>query len=118
MRRNVRRWFGDRGAAAVEYAVLLALIAMVSVGGLTYLGTRTDDSIKNPKLTAAVGETTTTTAAADEDEDDDEVTTTTTRPSTTTTTRPPTTTTTRPPTTTTTRPSTTTTTRCRNPRFC
>lgn len=115
MRRNVRRWFGDRGAAAVEYAVLLALIAVVSVGGLTYLGTRTDDSIKNPKLTAAVGDaTTTTTAAAD---DDDEVTTTTTRPSTTTT-RPRTTTTTRPPTTTTTRPPTTTTTRCRNPRFC
>ena len=90
MRRNVRRWIGDRGAAAVEYAVLLALIAVVCVGGLTYLGTRTNATLKDAKLTAAVGGTTTTTA----DDGEDDVTTTTTRATTTTTTRPSTTTTT------------------------
>ena len=33
-----RRFYGDRGASLVEYALLLALIALVCVGALQVLG--------------------------------------------------------------------------------
>jgi Flp pilus assembly pilin Flp len=112
MRCRLRRVMGDRGAAAVEYAVLLALIAVVCVGALTVLGSKTETKVGDARLTTALGGSTTTTTT-----EDDEVTTTTTRPTTTTTTRPSTTTTTRPSTTTTTQAPTTTTTRCHG-RFC
>jgi Flp pilus assembly pilin Flp len=111
MRVRLRRVLGDAGAAVVEYAVLLALIAVVCVGGLTVLGRRADAKLKDDRITTALSGSTTTTL------DDDDETTTTTRPVTTTTTRPSATTTTRPSATTTTRPSTTTTTICRG-RFC
>src|SRR5690349_756363 len=97
MRQTIRRWCDDRGAAAVEYAVLLALIAVVCVGGLTYLGSRTDSSYRDAKLTAALetsASTTSTTAPQS---------TTTTAPSTSTT-EEPTTPTTKPHTPPTTKP--------------
>lgn len=34
----------DRGASLVEYALLLALIAVVCIGAMTFLGTETSDS--------------------------------------------------------------------------
>ena len=34
----------DRGASIVEYALLIALIAVVCIGALSYLGTSTDSS--------------------------------------------------------------------------
>jgi pilus assembly protein Flp/PilA len=40
-----RRITDDRGASLVEYALLLALIAMVCIGAITVLGTATGDSV-------------------------------------------------------------------------
>ena len=41
-----RRTWGERGASLVEYALLLALIAVVCVGALTVLGTTLDERIE------------------------------------------------------------------------
>jgi pilus assembly protein Flp/PilA len=40
-----RRIADERGASLVEYALLLALIAMVCLGAVTVLGTVTGDSV-------------------------------------------------------------------------
>ncbi|MCO8126643.1 Flp family type IVb pilin [Acidimicrobiia bacterium EGI L10123] len=42
-RAHVRRT-GDRGASLVEYALLVALIAVVCIAAVTYFGTQTDDT--------------------------------------------------------------------------
>jgi Flp pilus assembly pilin Flp len=39
----------ERGASLVEYALLLALIAVVAIGALTFLGSSTNTN--QPKLT-------------------------------------------------------------------
>jgi pilus assembly protein Flp/PilA len=36
---------GDRGASLVEYALLLALIAVVCIGAVTVFGSATGDSL-------------------------------------------------------------------------
>ena len=42
----IRRWVpDDRGASLVEYALLFALILLVCLGAVTYLGTVTGDSV-------------------------------------------------------------------------
>ena len=48
----LRFWFrmhqrGESGASLVEYALLLALIAIVCVGALTFLGESTGDRYSN-----------------------------------------------------------------------
>jgi Flp pilus assembly pilin Flp len=63
MRFRRRRVLGDAGAAVVEYAVLLALIAVVCVGALTVLGNRADTKLRDDRLTTALGGTTTSTVA-------------------------------------------------------
>lgn len=40
-----RRVADERGASLVEYALLLALIAMVCIAAVTLLGTSTSDSV-------------------------------------------------------------------------
>ncbi|MGZ8619491.1 MAG: Flp family type IVb pilin [Actinomycetota bacterium] len=40
------RLFEERGATAVEYALMLALIAAVIVGAVAYLGTRTTEGFE------------------------------------------------------------------------
>ena len=40
-----RRAADERGASLVEYALLVALIAMVCIGAVTFFGTSTGDSI-------------------------------------------------------------------------
>ena len=37
----------DRGASLVEYALLLALIALVCIGAVTLLGSATSDNVTN-----------------------------------------------------------------------
>lgn len=76
--------FGEDGATAVEYAVLLALIAVVCIGAVGFFGQKVGGAMSDAGAKLS-GVTTTTAPGA---------TTTTTRPSTTTTTRPSTTTTT------------------------
>ena len=94
MRKRLRR-MGDRGAAIVEYALLLGLIAVVCAAAIAFVGNSTSSTLNNGKLTAGLStaSTTTTTTAAghDEDDDEDEVTTSTstTRPGPTTTTTDP-----------------------------
>ena len=46
-RQQPRRMSGDEGASLVEYALLLALIAVVCIGAVTFFGTQTSDSIDN-----------------------------------------------------------------------
>ncbi len=60
MRFRLRRVLGDVGAAAVEYAVLLALIAIVCVGALTVVGKRADAKLKDDKISTALTGSTTT----------------------------------------------------------
>ena len=46
VRQAIRRRIPDeRGASLVEYALLLALIAMVCLGAVTLLGSATQDSV-------------------------------------------------------------------------
>jgi pilus assembly protein Flp/PilA len=40
------RLFEERGATAIEYALMLALIAAVIVGAVAYLGTRTTEGFE------------------------------------------------------------------------
>ena len=46
---------GQHGATAVEYALMLALIAVVIVGAVTLLGTETSDTYADPALNNAIG---------------------------------------------------------------
>jgi Flp pilus assembly pilin Flp len=54
-----RAWVGrllaDDGATAVEYALMLALIALVVVGAVTYLGQSTTSQFANSTLTNTLG---------------------------------------------------------------
>jgi Flp pilus assembly pilin Flp len=54
-----RAWLGrllaDDGATAVEYALMLALIALVVVGAVTYLGQSTGSQFANSTLTNTLG---------------------------------------------------------------
>jgi pilus assembly protein Flp/PilA len=43
-RRRIRR-SGERGASLVEYALLVALIAVVCIGAVTFLGTSNSDKL-------------------------------------------------------------------------
>jgi pilus assembly protein Flp/PilA len=47
---KARAWWdglaGERGATAVEYAIMLALIAMVIVGAVTILGQETNSAFE------------------------------------------------------------------------
>jgi Flp pilus assembly pilin Flp len=49
---------GERGASLVEYALLVALIAVVCIGAVTFLGTSSSD-----KLQEGAGDTSTTSPA-------------------------------------------------------
>ena len=40
-----RRFHGDQGASLVEYALLVALIAVVCIGAVTAFGTATSGSV-------------------------------------------------------------------------
>jgi Flp pilus assembly pilin Flp len=62
MRKRLQR-ISDRGAAVVEYALLLALIAVVCMGALAYVGHQADSKLGDAKLKTALDITTTTTAA-------------------------------------------------------
>jgi Flp pilus assembly pilin Flp len=42
---QVPREWRDRGASIVEYALLVALIAVVCIGAVTFFGTSTGDSL-------------------------------------------------------------------------
>jgi Flp pilus assembly pilin Flp len=37
----------ERGASLVEYALLVAMIALVAIAGLRYFGTESDNSLNN-----------------------------------------------------------------------
>jgi pilus assembly protein Flp/PilA len=55
-----RAWVGrlllaDDGATAVEYALMLALIALVVVGAVTYLGQSTSSQFANSALRNTLG---------------------------------------------------------------
>jgi Flp pilus assembly pilin Flp len=45
----MRRWKDDEGAGLVEYALLIALIAMVCIGALQYFGGESGNSLENSK---------------------------------------------------------------------
>jgi uncharacterized protein HemX len=44
-----RRLAGDRGAGLVEYALLIALIALACVGALVYFGQQGENSVNHSK---------------------------------------------------------------------
>ncbi|MEL7159044.1 MAG: Flp family type IVb pilin [Actinomycetota bacterium] len=44
---NERRWAGQRGASLVEYALLVALIALVTMAALQVLGGTIDSTLDN-----------------------------------------------------------------------
>jgi Flp pilus assembly pilin Flp len=54
-----RAWVGrllaDDGATAVEYALMLALIALVIVAAVAYLGQSTSNQFANSTLTSTLG---------------------------------------------------------------
>jgi Flp pilus assembly pilin Flp len=52
----MKRRQDERGASLIEYALLLALVAMVAVGAVTFLGGSVDKSLQ-----VDIGATTTTT---------------------------------------------------------
>jgi Flp pilus assembly pilin Flp len=43
--RSPRRFSGDQGASLVEYSLLLALIAVVCLGAVTYFGSNVGKSL-------------------------------------------------------------------------
>jgi pilus assembly protein Flp/PilA len=45
-----RSWDSEEGATAVEYALMVALIALVIVLAVTYLGQQTNSVFDNPTL--------------------------------------------------------------------
>jgi Flp pilus assembly pilin Flp len=60
--RSIRAWIAvtewtrtERGATAVEYALMLALIAMAIMGAVTFLGQSTNNQYANPDLTNTLG---------------------------------------------------------------
>lgn len=50
---TTRRRRDERGASLVEYALLVALIAVVMVGAVTYLGDAAGDSLENSSSSVA-----------------------------------------------------------------
>jgi pilus assembly protein Flp/PilA len=57
---RVRRWLEERlqpqdGATAIEYALIVALIAVVIVTAVTLLGTSTSSTFEDPQLVNALG---------------------------------------------------------------
>jgi pilus assembly protein Flp/PilA len=46
---------GQEGATAVEYALMLALIAVVIVGAVTLLGESASSTYSDPTLNSAIG---------------------------------------------------------------
>jgi pilus assembly protein Flp/PilA len=46
---------GDEGATAVEYALMVALIALVIVAAVTLVGQETNDLYNDPGLQGALG---------------------------------------------------------------
>lgn len=88
MLRRVRRAHHDTGAGVVEYAILLALIAVVCVGGLAYLGHGTAASLDDSQSRIAGTASTTSSTAAPTTTTTEAPTTTTTAARTTPTTRP------------------------------
>lgn len=57
---RVRRWLEERlqpqdGATAIEYALMVALIAVVIVTAVTLLGTSTSSTFEDPQLVNALG---------------------------------------------------------------
>ena len=51
-----KRLSGDEGASVVEYALLVALIALVCIGAVTFLGKSTNTSLsKSASSVAAAG---------------------------------------------------------------
>jgi pilus assembly protein Flp/PilA len=56
---RIRSWLGDRlrpddGATAVEYALMVALIAIVIVAAVALLGTTTSSKFEDPALVNAL----------------------------------------------------------------
>jgi pilus assembly protein Flp/PilA len=49
-----RRMGSEEGATAVEYALMIALIALVIVVAVTFLGTSTNSVFDNPELKTAL----------------------------------------------------------------
>jgi pilus assembly protein Flp/PilA len=47
--------FAEDGATAVEYALMLALIALVIVAAVAYLGQSTSNQFANSTLTSTLG---------------------------------------------------------------
>lgn len=54
-RRWVRMFLREEGATAVEYALMLALIAVVIVVAVTVLGQETSSTYADPGLSTALG---------------------------------------------------------------
>ncbi len=54
----------DRGAGAVEYAMLLALVALIAIGGLAFMGSRASSSLSaSQSMIGGATSSTSTTAA-------------------------------------------------------
>ena len=51
---RARRFGSEEGATAVEYALMLALIAMVIVAAVTVLGQSTNSAYENGELVTAL----------------------------------------------------------------
>jgi pilus assembly protein Flp/PilA len=51
---RARRFGSEEGATAVEYALMLALIAMVIVAAVTVLGQATNSAYENGELVTAL----------------------------------------------------------------
>ena len=56
---RIRFWLGDRlrpqdGATAIEYALMVALIAIVIVAAVALLGTTTSSKFEDPALVSAL----------------------------------------------------------------
>ena len=52
-----KRLSGDEGASVVEYALLVALIALVCIGAVTVLGKNTNTSLSKAGASVAVAGT-------------------------------------------------------------
>jgi pilus assembly protein Flp/PilA len=51
----LRKWMAsEEGATAVEYALMIALIALVVVLAVTFLGQETNSLYENPELVTAL----------------------------------------------------------------
>lgn len=54
VRMRIRAVTSERGATAIEYALMLALIAAVIVTAVALLGTATSSQFEDPELTGAL----------------------------------------------------------------